>query len=106
MLVFVKPSSYWFHASIPHWFHVYGDCYPKVKHFWRIETDVLFAGRMDEFIQLTQFTKADVILPHLAGEGKDEQNHLNFYHWDLNRDMVNSIPDKLHRMHSLVSVGR
>ena len=61
---------YWFHSALGVWLRNYGVCYPRLKYLWRLETDVLWTGTIDQLVSLAGNDHADVLLPTTYGENR------------------------------------
>ena len=73
---------FFFHASLPLWIQTFGDSFPKVEFFWRMEPDSLFAGTLPLMLELSSAVKADLLLPNIASKAANE----GWPHWKRNRD--------------------
>ena len=97
---------YWFHASLLMWLETFGHCHPRVKYLWRVESDVLFAGRLDQLIDLSSNDAADVLLPdlHMSVNGSvlGQASSYNHFAWQTFTDALP--PERIGW--SLVSIGR
>lgn len=95
---------YWFHASLAVWHDSFGACYPRLKYIWRLEPDVLFAGTMDQLVDLSSTERADVLLPEVqfASNGSVQSNH---YHHFAYQTFLDDVPPERVAW-SLVSIGR
>ena len=95
---------YWFHASLLVWLEMFGPCYPKAKYIWRVEPDVLFAGTVDQLVDLSNNEPADVLLPEVqfAVNGSVQSNHYHHFAYQTFLDTLSS--DRV--VWSLVSIGR
>jgi hypothetical protein len=92
---------YWFHASLPVWFARYGSCYPKVRYIWRVESDVLWTGPIDQLISLASKDGADVLLPHAYLEEEVAYRYPHF----ARQNFLADVPAG-NRVFALVCIGR
>ena len=95
---------YYFHAALALWLAEFGRAYPRLRYMWRVETDTMFTGRLDQLVALSAGEDADVLLSH-AHRWDQEHGRLNYPHWDRNTELLSTVPER-HRVWALVSVGR
>jgi hypothetical protein len=94
---------YWFHAALNLWFAAFGACSPHVRYIWRLETDVVWTGSLDQLILLSNDDTADVLLPPTFAEGKSRLAR-GYYHFGY-QTFLKDVPMDKH-VFALVCVGR
>ena len=61
-------NYFFFHASLLLWNATFGQSYPSIERFWRIEPDAIFAGPLSRMLELASPVTADVLLPHIEAQ--------------------------------------
>ena len=97
---------YWFHSSLLLWLEEFAHCFPKVKHVWRVEPDVLFTGTIDQLVSLSDNEHADVLLAdvHMGVNGSMLSTANNYNHFAFQTFLDRIPPERI--AWSLVSIGR
>ena len=99
-----KQRYYWyFHASLGLWNATYGHAYPRVRWWWRLETDVLCTASLASLVAAAaaRSARADLLLPKLVRE----MDNPRYSHWAWNAHLLRGAPAAQH-VYSLVPVGR
>jgi hypothetical protein len=93
---------YFFHAALGIWRRTFGEWYPELRYWWRLEPDVMFSGPLGMLLDRADQHRADCLLPGpFIGQSKQP----SYEHWRLNPEALADVPtDK--RVWSLVSIGR
>ena len=112
-----KQRYYWyFHASLGLWNATYGHAYPNARYFWRLEPDVLYAGRdpLPSLVQRAAMTKVawDVLSPFVQPRNNTELFPETYvsrapykHHWDKNAELLEGVPPAK-QVHVLVCANR
>ena len=109
-------NYYWFHTSLLVWNATYGHAYPNARYFWRLEPDVLYAGRdpLPSLVQRAAMTKVawDVLSPFVQPRNNTELFPETYvsrapykHHWDKNAELLEGVPPAK-QVHVLVCANR